>query len=148
MLSKSDSEVYRKACFLNVPAGSELDVVLSYLDSDRRSFSLIVEELLLAVYLAPALDEVHADPKDIYLASLEGAGVLDAATAKLRAISAYAGAVTDSRGSPQPEVSSMSALSDSETSKLSLDEGGSSDDARQTSITQMDKYNSMIQVGD
>lgn len=147
MKSKTNSKKYRKACFLRTSSGSELDAVLSYLDETKRPLSSIVEELLLAVYLVPALQETGATQQDVHLAGLQGIGFLDVTAESLRAVVEHTVGISDFRvpkHSERNKTSSEAAHSISEVDRPISDSDTPDKGTPETSIEKMDKYESMI----
>ncbi|NJN61209.1 MAG: hypothetical protein HC795_06510 [Coleofasciculaceae cyanobacterium RL_1_1] len=84
MKSDKANNNYRKAFNFRVRRGSYLDRVLQYLDAKQKPLVNAVEELLLAVYLIPAMEEDGEVEHDVYRQGVINMGFLAGILESLR----------------------------------------------------------------
>jgi len=80
----TSSETYRKQCCFYVKPGSELDLVLRYLEEDKdENLATEVSRLLLAVHLVPAMRK-QGESNEIHLIGSEKIGILEGIVQRLK----------------------------------------------------------------
>jgi hypothetical protein len=163
--SKNESNTrknYRKAFNFRVVRESNLDIVLQYLDDGEKPLSSVLEELLLSVYLVPAMREAEVIEEDIYLQGLNSIGVLNGILDRLKAsvdlvrpakcrpaFEKFEGVIPPTgRESPARDSDSSSSLAglNSDTPEHEASENYHSEDYREKAISGVEKMNSMFSI--
>lgn len=136
----------RKSCDLRTTQGTDLDIVLHYLEGQDRTFSSIVEELLIAVYLVPALHQSDASPKDINLACVDGVGFLDKTAQKLRTILGDSVKLRQGDCSTEHEIATSAASIDSPDPSESSGSNSDAENRKRSALERMSQIKQMIQM--
>lgn len=84
-MTSESKNYYRKGCHLRPVRGENLDLVIQYLEEKNESLASILEELLVSVYIVPAMQAKGKPDEEIYLEGLEKVGALYALANRLKA---------------------------------------------------------------